>query len=389
MDKNSQIADASATPSDTNTFAAVLTNLGDYIYHVFQMKKPPTLRQIATRAGVGLAATSLALRNARGVSAETKALVQKVAREMGWRPDPLVSAFQMRLRASRPVHYRATIGWIDDHREPDFWQRHSEVLAAQKRAADLGFVVDIIRIKEIRLDSPTETAARFQRILRARGIDGVILPRLDRAHLVGEDWPGFAVVSLGHNSGLMAKNSVRSREDCPFHEVDTDAVANFQLAVKTLRSKGYIRIGLVVSEWHDSLNLGVFLALMLRENFLLRPVLRLPPLVLKNETPWPQREKQFKEYLRRHNPEAILISNLETLQWCRDMGLHPPKDIALAHLELDDEDEILSGIDPRRRLQAEAAVDLVTAQMVRNERDPPPFQKRLLIGGVWRDAGTA
>lgn len=315
--------------------------------------------------------------------------MKRVAEEMGYRPDPLVAAFQVRLRASRPVRYQATLGWIDDHREPDFWQKHREVVAARKRAETLGYALDIVRIEEVRLDDPADTARRFQRILQARGINGVILPRLDRAHLLGEEWAGFAVVSLGHNSELLAKARVRHKEDNPYHEVGTDSVFNMKLAIKSLRLRGYERIGLVVSEWHNALNDGVPHAFMLADNTYRRTAERVPPLMLPEPSDWSRSRVSFCSWFKKHRPAAILISNRQILGFCRELGLKVPADIALAHIEKDVEDEDLSGIDPRRDLQAGAAVDLLASMLVRNERETPPFQKQVLIRGVWREAGTA
>ena len=59
-----------------------------------------TMSEIAERAGCSQATVSKALRNAPDVSAAKRKAVQDIALEMGYRPNPLVSAL-MACRASK------------------------------------------------------------------------------------------------------------------------------------------------------------------------------------------------------------------------------------------------------------------------------------------------
>jgi DNA-binding LacI/PurR family transcriptional regulator len=59
----------------------------------------PTQRDLARRLGLSQACVSKALRGASGISDETRALVRRAAEELGYRPDPVLSALVRRRRA--------------------------------------------------------------------------------------------------------------------------------------------------------------------------------------------------------------------------------------------------------------------------------------------------
>ena len=66
-----------------------------------------TLRDIARRAGVSHMTVSRALRNEGSISAERRAEIMRIAREMGYEPDPFLSAlvaYRSRKRVTtRPI----------------------------------------------------------------------------------------------------------------------------------------------------------------------------------------------------------------------------------------------------------------------------------------------
>jgi len=58
-----------------------------------------TLRETAERAGVPRRAVSLALRGKAGVSAATRRKILRLAKQLGYRPDPEVSKLLARIRS--------------------------------------------------------------------------------------------------------------------------------------------------------------------------------------------------------------------------------------------------------------------------------------------------
>ena len=73
-------------------------------------KKPVTIKDIARQLDVSHTTVSLALRNHPSLPAATRARIQKLARELGYRPNPLVHALMAHVRAAQPVKSTTTAG---------------------------------------------------------------------------------------------------------------------------------------------------------------------------------------------------------------------------------------------------------------------------------------
>ena len=75
-------------------------------------QKPVTLAEIARRAGVSVMTVSRALRKQSNISPQTQKRIQVIADELGYRPNPLVSALMTYRRAAKPVESHLSIGFI-------------------------------------------------------------------------------------------------------------------------------------------------------------------------------------------------------------------------------------------------------------------------------------
>ncbi|MDZ4185468.1 MAG: LacI family DNA-binding transcriptional regulator, partial [Desulfuromonadales bacterium] len=74
--------------------------------------KSPTYWDIAQKAGVSTATVSFAMgSNLRKVSVATRDRVVKLATEMGYRPNPLRSAWQAEVRSRRALPVQAALGF--------------------------------------------------------------------------------------------------------------------------------------------------------------------------------------------------------------------------------------------------------------------------------------
>ena len=62
----------------------------------------PTLRSLAAEAGVSVTTLSFALRDSRQVSAATRARLQRLALERGYRTNPLMTALFSQVRTRKP-----------------------------------------------------------------------------------------------------------------------------------------------------------------------------------------------------------------------------------------------------------------------------------------------
>ncbi len=347
-----------------------------------------TLKQIAQKLGVSTAAVSMALRNQPSVSPSLRERVQKVAASLGYNQNPLVSAYQAHVRAGRTRRYRATIAWIDDAPSGSGWTSLPYKIpffkGARTRAESFGYKVDLVRMPFDR-DAHT-TVAQMQRVLRNRGVFGVILPQLYYWENALEDWPDMAVVLLGSHKRLL-KHELTSGPVVRHHLVDRDYFRNTRNAYVSLQARGYKRIGFFSTDWEDWNSDG-----MSRAGFIVADNAAgadIPPLLLKGPADNPAHVSPLGSYVRKHRLDALICLNADVLRSLSQLGIGVGSAFGLAHLALAGDVENWSGIDPRDAEIGATAAEMVIDQLTRNERSVPSCAHEVFIRGVWMDGTTA
>lgn len=155
--------------------------------------KPPTIADIARRAGVSKGAVSYALNGQTGVSEATRKRIIAIAEELGWRPNTAARAlsgapaYAVGLVLARPAR---TLGI-----EPFFMELISG-LEAELAARSYALTIQVVS------DPAAETAV-YRRWWAERRVDGAILMDLrvedPRIPLLAE--LGLPAVVIGHWSG--------------------------------------------------------------------------------------------------------------------------------------------------------------------------------------------
>ncbi len=346
--------------------------------------RPPTYRDIAAKAGVSVASVSLALRNDHRISVPVRERIREAAEEMGYRPNPLLAVYQASVRAQKPAKFQAVLGWINDWQEEDVWQRpYMKPLleGARERAAELGYQVDEVWVPNIQEADPAGNFKRWERILSARGVHGVILPYMYRQQHYILPWTNFSVVGLGKHRSLVEESRIHIPENFEHHRVASDYAFNIRLAVNRLREAGCRRIGLAISKYLDAETDHAYSA---NYSWLW---LKWPP---KEQIPilFSDHSEDVKDWAMKHRPDAVICGHSRIRSALTEAGLKIPTDTRLVHLNLAPDVPDWSGIDRRMPLLGSAAVDMVTAHLVRNERGVPPYAKEMMIEGVWVEGKT-
>ena len=129
---------------------------------------------MAAKAEVHHTTASRALKNDPRVCAETLAKIQALAAEMGYMPDPMLSALNAYRHASRPSQYHGTVAWVTNSPTRDGWRsswgsgRKScyqlYYLGAEEQLARHGY-----KLEEFWLHEPHMTARRFSQVLLTGG----------------------------------------------------------------------------------------------------------------------------------------------------------------------------------------------------------------------------
>src|SRR5690606_3832336 len=146
-------------------------------FHALKMPTPyVSQREIARAAGVSVSAVSLALRNHPKISAAKRLRIQQIAREMGYRSDPMVVQLMEHLRKTRPKRQTARLAVLipEIDREQLNTTYSKEVMErAREEASVAGFGIDVFF-----LHSQQMTPRRLRIYLVARGIKGIMVSPL-------------------------------------------------------------------------------------------------------------------------------------------------------------------------------------------------------------------
>ncbi len=334
------------------TNATVLLHLDTIL---FSAMKPTnvhrlTQRDIALRCGVSQMTVSLALRASPKVSISVRRQIMQTAKQLGWKPDPTLSALVSYRHRSTEKKNFSTIGWITDGNGSD--SHHGDVTyrayrqGADSRAEILGY-----KLEEFRFNESGMTSKRLNQILYSRNIQGLVILSQNQHPALELSWNRFAAVTCGFASA-----------DPCLHVATSHHFHSAVLALRNLRSLGYHRIGVLLEQRNDA---GTDCGLMegcLMEQRRYSPRQTLPILTLPNLTP-----ASLGDYLDTNKPDVVL-TNFENVADClKQLKIAVPRDLGLANLSATMADEHASGVNENAIAVGEAALELVATMIQRNE----------------------
>jgi LacI family transcriptional regulator len=332
-----------------------------------------TIRDVARVAGLSLATVSLALRNSPRVKAATLARVHTAAKQVGYRPDPLVAALMSRLRGGQTAEGVNIIAILNIGAETrasipaDSFIGQINV-GLHERAQELGF-----KPEHFNALGPAMTPRRMGDILHHRGINAVIVPPLKQhTESVDLDWSHFAAVAVGY-----------SLRDPALHRVCPDQYMGMRLAVDRLVKLGYRRIGLCLDAFTDQRVFRKWSAVIAWHNEKVGRELAVPVLLEAGIY-----RESFQAWFRKHRPEAIISPVQPIVGWVRELGLRVPEDVGFCHACWTDRRDPCAGIDQQPQIIGRAAVDMVVGQVHRNERGLPAHPTVLEVLPAWADGPT-
>jgi len=345
------------------------------------MPRRITLRDIATAAEVDISTVSRALRNSPSVRSDTRALIQKAASDLGYIPDPAMSALVAYRKGVRTSSYQSTIAWLDN------WRVRGELrkieafdeyfVGAAERAARFGYKLD-----EFPLRSKGLTPGRLGAILRARNIRGIIVaPQQHDGEKLGFDFADFSAVALGY-----------SLRPASLHVVTNHQFLSATLAMSRLRALGYRRIGLYLyADWDLKVNEGYSSGFLSAQKHVAKKN-RIAPFLHDVPESAPENiiSDAFRAWAGRARPDAIISQGLSDKlgDWLKPLGLRVPRDIGIADLSTPSDKPDVTGIYQNNRRIGATAVDLVVGMIQRNERGLPDTLLYTLVDGIWRPGKT-
>lgn len=326
-----------------------------------------SIRDIATSLGVSHATVSMALRGDLRISELRRAQVAAAAKRMGYRPDPVLSAFlHYRWHRRRP-DIRASLAWLN------FWPRPSELrnfheLDAYWRGAEATAERHGYRLEAVCWDG-SKPMARLNDILKARNVAGLLVaPTGGYPVADGLNWDDFHFVRFGYSLKCAAG-----------HVVSSDQLGDALLAFERMRRAGYIRIGFVRS----TAAFTRFAAGVTLGQLSLAPAEQVPCIGL----PAIGGEQVLRDWIEAHRPDAIFTDVPDMRARLSRMGLRVPEDIGLGVSSVLDCDAD-AGINQNSEEIGRVAVQTLISLINDNQRGIPRHPREVLVTGEWVDGAS-
>jgi LacI family transcriptional regulator len=333
----------------------------------------PSLRDIAVRTGVTIMSVSRALRGSPQVSAAKRDEILRVAKELGYRPDPQVTRLMALLRTSKAKRADSVIALINTRAERGLHLREPHLRefyeGAAQRADELGF-----KLEEFWLADPAISVRRQQSILNARGIEALLLLPVEAGFKgLPLDVSRFALSAIGRSH-----HTVPCDRACPNHY---NAVT---LALARLAERGFHRVGAAFFDGINERTDRRYSAAVLDHLDQLAPADRVPPLISPR---WDA--DAFRAWFETHRPGVVVTHGEHIREFAlRDLGLRAPRDYGYVNLNLLQSSDRSAGIDQNYALVGAAALDLLAGQVNHQERGLPAFPRTVTINGVWREGDS-
>ena len=291
-----------------------------------------TLSDIAIKAGVSVSAVSLALRNSSKVSQKRRKQVLQIATDLGYVQDPRVTELMQHLRSNRGHRKTATLGVII----PELKQSELHLFPTLKlmlggikaQANQMGFAVDTFILDEL-----NTSVERIHGIIRARGIEGVVvLPYKHGVEQFRLDLHDFCAVTGGYS--IVEPN---------LNRVVPDYLQMMDEMVENLIHLGHRRIGMIMTYRESEGGNGrkLFLSSFLFYQSMIMQEHIVP--VLRNREATPE---GLQKWLRSYNPDAIISSGHLYTKIC-SLGYRIPDDFSFVSIDLSESPQDLAGVDHR------------------------------------------
>ncbi|MBC2603854.1 LacI family DNA-binding transcriptional regulator [Puniceicoccus vermicola] len=328
----------------------------------------PSMADVARAAGVSRATVSRVLNGSAAVKDRTIERVESAMEALGYKRNPMVQALMNQVRRRR-VQSICNLLWLEEVGEEHTANRLYLIReAARRRAESLGYGFDVLhqRVGEL-------SEERLSGILLARGIRGVVIaPAVRPVESYSFPWGDVATATIGRSLTNPRISYVMMHFQ---HAMD--------LMLEELNARGYRRIGFMLSREGNARTERVPLMAYLHHRFFSDPgdwVELLWDDGLSGDS--------FQEWYDMNRPDVVVGLYTNGLDSLRSCGFRLPDDVGFASLSSRDETPEVSGVRAPVEALGAGAVDLVVAQIQRNECGIPTMPKTILVEGDWREGST-
>ena len=341
------------------------------------MNPSPSMSAIARAAGVAKSTVSMALRNDPRIAEVQRIRIKKIADEMGYQANALVSRLMFELRKTRKQKYVATLAAINANPIPHFHKYVSQIrdllTGIEQRSTQLGY-----SLNHFWLHDPELRPERLVKIFQARNIQGIIFYGIHYEDDFQNSqilWEQFPCITIGAHLKKPA-----------LHFVALDHHSTALRACTRLRAAGYRRTGIVINRWLDEV-MEHRLTAGYRSSF--PPNEEQPPILLldnpgQKPIPQPIGKELFAKWLKKHRLDSCVCINNYILDWVMELGYKVPEEFGLVLLDIPREyRDKAAGMETPQEWVGMIGVDTLIGQINRGERGIPPFQCGSLVESHW------
>lgn len=304
----------------------------------------------------------MALRGDRSIPAATRERVERAAKDLGYRPNPLVACLMSLQRRRRSAAgLRTTIAFLSCQDWRGIPSYQAMFTGARERAAEVHCVLE-----DFKLRAPGMTPLRMRKILSTRGVHtAIVAPMPYGERTLDFDFSSMIAVGLG-----------MSLTTPLLERVANDHYQSAILAVEKCIALGYKRIGLIVSESSsrrlDHRWLGGYHFALHRAG-----APPLPPLSPEDVDEIPD---VLPAWLALHQPEVV-ISGHEIIH--RAIFDRIPRSVGVVLLATPTADSPWSGIHQNFHLIGRMAAERAISRLYTNNFDNLEQAYLHLIAGDW------
>lgn len=336
------------------------------------MKSHVTLRDVAKAAGVSLATVSRALRDDPATAAQTRDHVQRVAKEMGYRPDPALQVLIERRWRGRRSDDGVNLAFILDSGGLQAVVVDEMTRRFRESARKLGYTLIPMDLRKF---------ANVQKLIyrmESQGVAGVVFALLPSTpYDINEVCERFAAVSV---------NVSRVQPNCPL--IMHDEFRTLEQVWRKLTKFGYERVGVIFEEHPESFSMDQRLgAVYCRQRYIKPSKNRLPIHFFNRHAP---DRKGIQAWIERHQPDVILGDTHHEYELLKGLGYDISGAFAFASVNMWDQDKIgeIAGFFRDNVVLFERGLQLLNLMIRSGTTGASQSQLVEMVFGVWHD-GTS
>ncbi len=308
------------------------------------------------------------LRNFPNHTPETRAKVLKIAEELNYKKNPLITALMSSRRQRKPTNFQTTIALIQCNQLGIYTTQNRAKL---REGIEIGAKFQGFDVEAFQINEGGVSPERLMKVIAARGMGCVIFEPFPRADVELEvDMSGFASLSL--TGSLKSPN---------LNRVEIDHYSAFFLAEQNAKRKGYQRIGFVSDPLplasHENRRRAAYL---LAEDGVPSKN-KIPELSLSSDPALSV--SQLKKWLGKYAPDVLISSVSKAPDYLLELGYEIPRDFGYIQLGLSENEGTTTGINPNWQEVGITAANQVIEALVTNNLGLPLFPRRTSIQPFW------